>query len=237
MFFELALFRVTTVWQNINLIGTAELVFQGELEVTFLCADGQQLSSQWILGHSEFFRDKMAKMSEFGNALRFDYTDYSWASVKLFLDCLHLIPTGSVSIATLAEVVAFCQFEGKTTYDSFEVDLVEGIMTSIMKTKLPLGTELLISAYFARVDNLDDRYQLSVAKKMTKDEVSSLFYGFDINNELNKRLIAMCVKKGIFADDSHNTVLITLMMYGKELQEFQVGNRTKSFKSGIRSVR
>ena len=41
---------------------------------------------------------------------------------------------------------------------------------------------------------------------------------------LNKRLIALCVKKGIFADESKNSVLITLMMYGKELQEFEAGN-------------
>ena len=45
-----------------------------------------------------------------------------------------------------------------------------------------------------------------------------------MNNELNKRLIAMCIKKGVFADDSQNSVLITLMMYGKELQEFQAGH-------------
>ena len=64
-------------------------------------------------------------MDEFGNPLKFDYTDYSWACVKLFLDCLHLIPAGPINVATLIECVDFCQFEGETTYDSFEVDLVE----------------------------------------------------------------------------------------------------------------
>ena len=67
-------------------------------------------------------------------------------SVKLFLDCLHLIPCGPVDIATLVEVIDFCHFEGKTTYDSFEVDLVQGILDSLIKSSLPLGTELLIIA-------------------------------------------------------------------------------------------
>ena len=96
-----------------------------------------------MLGHSEFFSDKM---DEFGNSLKFDYTDYSWACVKLFLDCLHLIPAGATDLATVAECVNFCQFEGKTTYDSFEVDFVERLMEPIMKSALPLSTELLLSA-------------------------------------------------------------------------------------------
>ena len=177
-----------------------------------------------MLGHSEYFWEKMAKMDEFGNSLKFDYTDYSWASVKLFLDCLHLIPTGPVDLATLIEVVCFCQFEGKTTYDSFEVDLVERIMTSVMKTTLPLGTELLISAYLAKIDDFNDQYQLKVAEKVTKEAISSLLFEFNMNSALNKRLIALCAKRGVFADESKNTVLITILMYGKELLEFQAGN-------------
>ena len=144
-----------------------------------------------MLGHSECFWEKMANMDEFGNSLKFDYTDYSWASVKLFLDCLHLIPTGPVDLATLLEVVGFCQFEGKTTYDSFEVDLVKRIMTSVMKTSLPLGTELLISAYLAKVDDFTDVYQQKVASKITKEAVSNLLFEFNMNSALNKRLIAM----------------------------------------------
>ena len=101
----------------------------------------------------------MASMDGFGNPLKFDYTDYSWACVKLFLDCLHLIPPGPTDIATILECVDFCQFEGKTTYDSFEVELVERFMTPVMKMALSLGTELLISNYLAKVDNFDDRYQ------------------------------------------------------------------------------
>ena len=93
-----------------------------------------------------------------------------------------------------------------------------------MKTNLPLGTELLIGAYLAKVHNFNDRYQLNVARKMTRDAVSSLFYEFDMQNVLNKRLVAMCIQKGIFVDDSQQSVVYTLMMYGKELQEFRAEN-------------
>ena len=127
-----------------------------------------------------------------------------------------------MDVGTLVEVIDFCQFEGKTTYDSFEVDLVERLMESVMKTSLPLSTELLVSAYLTKVDNFDDdRYQQKVAEKLTKDAVSSLVFEFDTNGALNKRLIALCLQKGVFADDSQNSVLITLLMYGKELLEFQ----------------
>ena len=145
--------------------------------------------------------------------------------VKFFLDCLHLIPAGPVDIATIIEVIDFCQFEGKTTYDSFELELLQGLLESVTKTTLPFGTELLISAYLTQVDNLsDDRYQQKVAAKATKEAVSSLFYELDFGNALNKRLISMCVKKKIFVDESKESVLIRLMMYGKELQEFQAQN-------------
>ena len=133
-----------------------------------MCKDGRQLCSRRMLAHSTFLWDKAAKMGEFGNALTFDYTDFSWAAVKLFLDSLHLIPAGSTDLATILECVAFAQFEGKTTYNSFEVDLVEELMASVMKTKLPIGTELLMSAYLAKVDNFDDRFQLKVAEKLTE---------------------------------------------------------------------
>ena len=194
------------------------------MEVKFLCEDGQQLCSRRLLGSSDFFWDKAEIMVEFGNALEFDYTRYSWASVKLFLDCLHLIPAGPVDVATIIECIDFCQFEGKTTYDSFESNLVKGLMNLVMATTLPIGTELLISAYLSKVDNFDDRYQQKVAGKLTEEAVAMTIYRFDMNDVLNKRLIALCVKKGIFADESQNSVLITLMMYGKELQQFQAGN-------------
>ena len=191
------------------------------MEATFVCIDGQQLCSRWMLGHSEFFWEKMAKMDEFGNSLKFDYsTDFSLASVKFFLDCLHLIPAGPVDVATLVEVVAFCQFEGKTTYDSFEVDLVDRIMTSLMKMALPIGTELLISAYLAKIDNFDNRFEQTLVEKHTEESVSSLLFKFNPNTELNKRLIAMCAQKAVFVDVSEDTVLATLMVYGKNLVKF-----------------
>ena len=81
----------------------AKINLQGELKVTFVCKDGQQKCSTRILGKSDFFWDKAEKMDEFGNALKFDYTKYSFASVKLFLDCIHQIPAGPTDIATLVE--------------------------------------------------------------------------------------------------------------------------------------
>ena len=116
-----------------------------------------------------------------------------------------------------------------------------------MKSSLPLGTELLISAFFAKVDNFDDQYQQKVAQKVTKEAVAFLFYELDLNNALNKRLIEMCVQKKIFADNSQQSVVFTLLMYGKELQEFQArnseSNQTEnlvfqdSFRPDPRSVR
>ena len=157
-------------------------------------------------------------------------------TVKFFLDCLHLIPSGPVDIATIIEVIDFCQFEGKTTFDSFELDLLQGLLKSVMETTLPFGTELLISAYFTKVDNLsDDRYQQKVTAKATKEAVSSLFYEFDSDNSLNKRLIEMCVKKGMFVDESKESVLIRLMMYGKELEEFQAEN-SEPTEAGIENL-
>ena len=134
----------------------------------------------------------------------------------------------TLDIAILAECIDFCQFEGKTTYESFEVDLVERLMQSIMKSTFPLGTELLISAYFAKIDDFHDSFQQNLAAKLTEDSVSALLYKFDFNSALNKRLIALCSKKGVFADESKESVLIRIMMYGKELQEFQAGNSEPS---------
>ena len=167
-------------------------------------------------------------MSEFGNALQFDYTDYSLAAVKLYLDSLHLITAGSTDITTVLECIDFAQFEGKTTYDSFEVDLVNELMDSIMNTTLPLGTELLISAFLHRVDNFDERYQTRISKKLTAEAVSSSVYEIDKSNAPNKQLVEMCVRKGVFEDDTQEAVTSTLMTYGKELQEFYAVNLAPS---------
>ena len=166
----------------------------------------------------------MEKKTKFGNPLEFDYTKYSLVSVKLFLDCLHLIPAGPTDIVTLIECIDLVQFEGKTTYDSFEVELVERLMNSVLTTKLPLGTELLISIFLAQVDNItDDRYEEKVAERLAKEAPCfMLFADFDMENPLNKQLIAMCVKKRVFMNVSKEAVLTRLLMYGKELYNFAV---------------
>ena len=173
--------------------------------------------------------------------MEFDYTDYSWSSVKLFLDCLHLIPAGPTDIITLIECIDLAQFEGKTTYDSFEVDLVERLMDSVMKTNLQLGTELLVAAYLHEVDNLsDDRYQKKVARKLAEVTASFLVFAkFDIESPLNKRLIEMCVKKRIFTDGSRKSVLDTLLVYARELYDFAVENLDvdSGFRPNPQSVR
>ena len=157
-------------------------------------------------------------MIEFKNDLDFDYTMYSFASIKFFLDCLHHIPAGPTDLATLIECIDFCQFEGKTTYNSFELDLVKGLMDSVMKAELSLGTELLISAYFTRVDNFDDRFQQKVIEKITKEAVAVSIYELDMDNKLNQKLIEMGVQKGVFADTSEQSVVLSLMKYGRKLE-------------------
>ena len=80
------------------------------MEVTFLCEDGQQLCSRQTLSQSDFLYIKANKMTNFENALEFDYTGYRKAAVKFFLDCLHQIKPTAVDIATILEVVDFAHF-------------------------------------------------------------------------------------------------------------------------------
>ena len=160
-------------------------------------------------------------MIEFKNGLDFDYTMYSLASVKFFLDCLHHIPAEPTDLATLIECIDFCQFEGKTTYNSFEEELVDQIMYSVMYADISLGTELLISAFLSRVDNFDDRFEQKMVEKITQEAVAVSIYQFDMDNKLNKRLIEMCVQKGIFAHVSQQSVVHGLMKYGKELESLR----------------
>ena len=173
--------------------------------------------------------------------MEFDYTGYSWASVKLFLDCLHLIPAGPTDIITLIECIDLAQFEGKTTYDSFEVELVERLLDSVLTTKLPLSSEILVSIFLGQVDNMtDNRYQQKVAKRMAEKNPSFLFFAsFDMESEMNKQLIAMCVKKRLFADASKKAVLAKIITYGKQLYDFAVENLEfdDGFRPDGRSVR
>ena len=174
-----------------------------------------------MLGKSDFLWESAEKKIEFGNPLEFDYTGYSLASVKLFLDCLHLIPAEPTDIVTLVECIDLVQFKGKTTYDSFEVELVERLIDAVLKTKLPLDTELLISAFLGEVDNMtDDRYQKKVAERLAREAPSFLaFAKFNMESVLNKQLIAMCVKKRVFANDSYEMVVSRMIRYGMELYD------------------
>ena len=185
--------------------------------MTFLCKGGKQLCSREILAKSDFLWESAAKKTEFGKPLEFDYTYYNWNAVKLFLDCLHdssFIPAGPIDIITLIECIDLAQF-GTTTYGSFEVELVKRLIDSMLTMKLPLCTELLISAFLNQVGNMiDDRYQQKVAERLAQ-EVPSVFVfaNFDMEDALNKQLIAMCVKKKVFANDLHELVLGRMIMY------------------------
>ena len=154
--------------------------------------------------------------------LEFDYTNYSHASVKLYLDSLHLIKPDPVDVAVIVECIDFVQFEGKTTlYDSFERDFVASLVESIMD--LPVGTELLISAYLSCVGDCDNTYQQNVMKKLTETDVASL-YNFDLTCESNQRLIKMCAAKAFFDAKSDEFILFSLMMYGKKLLSLRDGD-------------
>ena len=155
--------------------------------------------------------------------LEFDYTNFSHASVKLYLDSLHLIKPDSVDIAVVVECIDFVQFEGKTVlYDSFERDFIASLLDSIME--LPVGTELLISAYLSCVGDCDNVYQQNVMTKLTEKDVASLFYDFDVTCESNQRLIKMCAAKAFFEDKSDDFILFSLMKYGKKLLNLRDGD-------------
>ena len=155
--------------------------------------------------------------------LEFDYTNFSHASVKLYLDSLHLIKPDPVNIAVVVECIDFSQFEGKTTlYDSFERELVANLLDSIME--LPVGTELLISAYLSCVADSDNGYQQYVMKKLTEKDVACLFYTFDLQCDTNQRLITMCAAKKFFDDNSEDFILFNLMKYGKKLLNLRDGD-------------
>ena len=77
----------------------------------------------------------------------------------------------------------------------------------------------------------------SVADQLTQD-VSSLSDKFDTKKELNKRLIELCVKKGIFVDGSQQSVVATLITYGEELRpQVEEKSDTSGFIPDIQSIR
>ena len=129
--------------------------------------------------------------------------------------------SGPVDIITVLEVVNFLQFEGKTTFDSFERLLIDRIMDAINKKTFSLGTELMIVAILSRADNFTNTFQQKVAKKLTKNSFGNLFTEFEASSRLNRRLIEMCVDKGIFEYDNVYYVKTQLMIYCKKLQDLQ----------------
>ena len=187
--------------------------------MTFQCKDGKQLCSRQILASSDWLYIKANKMTNFENALTFNYPDHSKAAVKFFLDSLHQIKLGSVDLAIVLEVVDFAHCEGQTMYDSFERGLVDRLMKSIAKKSLPLGTQLLISLFLSRVDNFTNNYQKEVAKRITEHSIETLFYTFDASTGLNQRLVEMCVAKRIFTDNNHYFITMVLMVYVNRLEE------------------
>ena len=193
------------------------------MEVTFLCKDGKQLCSRQVLGSSDFFYFKANSMAaNVKDKLKFDYTNFSHASVKLFLDSLHLINPGPVDIAIVVECIDFVHFEGKTSsYDSFERHFAAALVDSIMKIQLPVGTELLISAYLSCVGDLNSAYQRKLMEELTEKDVAFLFYNFDFKCKTNQSLIKMCATKALFDDKSDDFIVFNLMKYGKELQNLR----------------
>ena len=110
------------------------------------------------------------------NLIELDYSGYSKAAIKFFVDSLHQIKPGPIDIPTILEVVDFCQNEGKTSYNSFERCLVGRLIDSITNKSLPVGTKLLIAAYLSRIADFTNQYQRNLAQSLTKESISSLLY-------------------------------------------------------------
>ena len=125
----------------------------------------------------------------------------------------------------------FAQYEGKTTYDSFERVLVEQLMISISRKSLSLGTQLLIGLFLSRVDNFSNTFQQKVARKITKLSIAELFIDFEPSSRLHRQLIEICMEKGVFNDDNLYYIKMQLMIYGRKLQELQ-SEVSKSNSSG-----
>lgn len=126
-----------------------------------------------------------------------------------------------VDIIAALEIVDFAQYEGKTTYDSFERVLVDGFIDSINRKTFSLGTELLIAIFLSRVDNFTNNYQQNIARKLTKVTIANFFIEFDASINVNARLIQTLVDRGIFIDNTPNYVTMQLMFYCKKLFQLQ----------------
>ena len=108
-------------------------------------------------------------------------------------------------------------WEGKPDFDSFERYLSERLLSALLNSTFPTGTELLIAAFLSKVDNLNEDYQRRLAKELDRDFYAHLFCDFDMHDDLNKKLIEMCVFKGIFNKTTRKSVIYTLTMFGEDL--------------------
>ena len=156
-------------------------------------------------------------MGGLDDAISFEYTDYSLAAVKLFLDCMHQIEPNPTDVTIILETLDLAHWEGKTDFDSFERYLSKRLMATIMESTFPTGTELLIAAFLSKVDNLNEDYQKKLAKKLSRDFYAHVYCDFDMESNLNQTLIEMCVLKDIFPNSTRKSVMSTLTIFGEDL--------------------
>ena len=129
-----------------------------------------------------------------------------------------MIEPDPTDITIILEVLDLAHSEGKTTYDSFERHLSGRLMSPILESSFTIGTELLIAAFLSKVDHCHEKYQRKLAGNLTEDFYTHLFSRFDISNALNKQLIEMCIRKGIFDDNTRKSVVYTLSMFGEDIE-------------------
>ena len=185
------------------------------------------MCSRQILGLSNFLYIKANEMGGVRRHLRrrvtckekiqFKYTDYSYEAIKFFVDCMHMIEPDPTDVTLLLEVLDFTHSEGKTDFDSFERYLSKRLMGALLESSFPTGTELLIAAFLSKVENLHEAYQKKLARGLTREFYAHLFCDFDMDSDLNQKLIQMCVFKGILPDNTRKSIVFTLTMFGEDL--------------------
>ena len=179
------------------------------------------MSDRQTLGLSDFLYKKVNQMGPcITDKVEFNYTDYRHEVVKYFLDCMHEIKPDPTGITTILEVLDLTYWEGKTTVDSFERHLSGRLMKTILEAQFPTGTKLLIAAFLSKLDNMSEEYQRKLARDLTPEFYKSLFSDsyFDMTSDPNKQLIQICIDKGIFKDNTHQSVVYTLAMFARDVE-------------------
>ena len=171
------------------------------------------------LGLSDFLYKKVNKEGPcVTDKVEFKYTDYRHEAVKYFLDCMHMIDPAPTDITIILEALDLVHAEGKTTYGSFERHLSSRLMSTVLETSFPTGTELLIAAFLSKVDNLHEEYQRKLARKLPHEFYTHLYREFDMTSALNKQLIEMCIGKGILNENTRKCVVYTMAMFGEDIE-------------------